>query len=74
MFCKVYILMVSTLCPWFQEPREKGDARYSYFWPVENVMGYPDATLDARRTFDFDQSTGGKVFFFFFITLKPEVE
>jgi hypothetical protein len=42
------------------EPREEDDQRYSYFWPVENMMGYPSDTLDARRTFEYDQSTGGE--------------
>jgi len=40
----------------------------------QDVMGYPESNLDARRTFEFDQSTGGKVFFFFCITLTPGVE
>ncbi|EKX53968.1 hypothetical protein GUITHDRAFT_160759 [Guillardia theta CCMP2712] len=34
--------------------------RYSYFWPVENGMGYPEDELPARRTYEFDVSSGGR--------------
>ena len=37
-------------------------------------MGYPDATLDASRTFDFDQSTQGEVFLFLFVSFSEALE
>uniref|UniRef100_A0A7S0H959 Uncharacterized protein n=1 Tax=Hanusia phi TaxID=3032 RepID=A0A7S0H959_9CRYP len=43
------------------EPEDaKVNDRYSYFWPVENGMGYPEDELPARRTYEFDVSSGGR--------------
>jgi hypothetical protein len=43
-----------------ERPISNKTDKYSYWWKVPNNMGYPSGELDARLSFPYDQSTGGK--------------